>query len=142
MLLMRQAADFVTASLSNSFHLGTKGCLFDFTSDLSEARYKALQSFICSICRERMAESGAFCLADDVALVLDMAWLGESSDPHKPAAIVGNLGYDLFLTKGIRPTIWETIRAVLRDEGTKEILKLVGALLLAFLLFRLGWREK
>jgi hypothetical protein len=34
--------------LSKSFHLGTKGCLFDFTSELTEARYKALQSFDCS----------------------------------------------------------------------------------------------
>jgi len=43
-LLMRQAASFVTASLSKSVHLGTKGCLFDFTADLSEARFKALES--------------------------------------------------------------------------------------------------
>ena len=33
-LLMRQAASFVVPALSKSFHLGTKGCLFDFTSDL------------------------------------------------------------------------------------------------------------
>jgi hypothetical protein len=141
-LLMRQAASFVTASLSKSFHLGTKGCLFDFTSDLTEARYKALQSFICGVCRKRMLDSGAVSLADDLGRVLDTTWLGETSDPHSPAGIVANLGYDLFLTKGIKPTVWENIRSVLRDEGTKEILKLIGAVLLALLLFRLGLKER
>src|SRR5438874_11993120 len=43
-LLMRQAASFVVPALSKSLHLGTKGCLFDFTSELTEARYKALRS--------------------------------------------------------------------------------------------------
>ena len=63
-LLMRQAASFAVPSLSKSLHLGTKGCLFDFTSELTEARYKALQSFVCSTCRSRMQESGAVHLAD------------------------------------------------------------------------------
>jgi hypothetical protein len=137
-LLMRQAASFVVPSMSKSLHLGTKGCLFDFTSDLAEARYKALQSFICSDCRSRMQESGATHLADDVARVLDLNWLGVPSDPHSPAGIVANLGYNLFLTKGIQPTWWENIRSILRDEATKEIIKLVFAILLATLLLRLG----
>src|SRR2546429_6754616 len=98
-LLMRQAASFAVPSLSKSLHLGTKGCLFDFTSELTEARYKALQSFVCSTCRSRMQESGAVHLADDTTHVLDFSWLGATSDPHCPAGIVAKLGYDLFLTK-------------------------------------------
>src|SRR5450631_17691 len=137
-LLMRQAASFNVASLSKSFHLSTKGCLFDFTSDLGEARYKGLQSFLCSVCRARMQEGGETHLADDLARVLDLKWLGETSDPHCPAGIVTNLGYDLFLTKGIKPTLWESTRSVLRDEGTKEVIKLIFAVLLAALLLRLG----
>ena len=135
---MRQGASFVAPSFSKSFHIGTKGCLFDFTSDLSEARYKALQSFVCSTCRARMQESGAVRLANDLERVLDMKWLGKPKDPYCPAGIVGKLGYDLFLTKGIKPTLWENVRSIIRDEGTKEIVKLVAALLLAILLLRLG----
>jgi hypothetical protein len=137
-LLMRQAASFVVPALSKSLHLGTKGCLFDFTSDLAEARYKALQSFVCSTCRLRMQQNGAVQLADDVARVLDFSWLGIPSAPHCPAGIVAKLGYDLFLTKGITPTFWETVRSILRDEATKEIIKLVFGILLAVLLLRLG----
>jgi hypothetical protein len=137
-LLMRQSASFIAQSVSKSVHLGTKGCLFDFTADLSEARYKALQSYICSVCRERLADAGAIHLAEDLARVLDTKWLGTPSDPCCPAGIVANLGYDLFLTKGIKPTLWESVRAVLRDEATKELVKLIAAVLLAALLIRLG----
>jgi hypothetical protein len=137
-LLMRQAASFVTPSLSKSVHLGTKGCLFDFTADLGEARYKALQSFICSDCCERMRKAGAANLANDLERVLDLKWLGEPRDPHCPAGIVAKLGYNLFLTKGIEPTRWETFVSILRDEGTKEFVKIVFAILLAAILLRLG----
>ena len=140
-LLMRQAAGFVVPTLSKSLHLCTKGCLFDFTSDLTEARYKALQSFVCSTCRSRIQESGAVHLADDITRVLDFNWLGIPSDPHCPAGIVAKLGYDLFHTKGIQPTFWENIRSVLRDEATKEAIKLVFAILLAALLLRIGLKE-
>jgi hypothetical protein len=140
-LLMRQATSFAVPSLSKSFHLGTKGCIFDFTSNLAEARYKALQSFICSTCRSRMLKSGATHLADDVVRVLGFDWLGIPSDPHCPAGIVEKLGYDLFHTKGLEPTFWENIRSLLRDEATKEIVKLVFAILLAALLLRLGLKE-
>ena len=137
-LLMRQGASFVTPSLSKSVHLGTKGCLFDFTADLGEARYKALQSFICGDCRERMHGAGAVNLASDLEHMLDLKWLGEPSDPHCPAGIVAKLGYNLFLTKRIEPTRWETFVSVLRDEGTKEFVKIVFAILLAAILLRLG----
>jgi hypothetical protein len=140
-LLMRQAASFIVPAVSKSLHLGTKGCLFDFTSDLAEARYKALQSFVCSACRSRIQENGTSHLADDIARVLNFSWLGIPSDPHCPAGIVAKLGYNLFLTKGIEPTTWETIRSILRDEATKEIIKLVFAILLAALLLRLGLKE-
>jgi hypothetical protein len=137
-LLMRQAASFVVPSLGRSFHLGTKGCLFDFTADLGEARYKALQSFVCSVCRQQMKESGHPDLADDLVHVLDLNWLGVPTDPHCLAGIVAKLGYNLFLTKGIEPTLWENLRSILRDEATKEFVKLLFAVLLAALLFRLG----
>ena len=141
-LLMRQAASFVVPSLGKSFHLGTKGCLFDFTADLGEARYKALQSFVCSVCREQMKKSGHPHLADDLITVLDSNWLGVPTDPHCPAGIVAKLGYNLFLTKGIEPTLWENLKSLLRDEATKEFVKLLFAILVALLLFRLGLKDK
>ena len=137
-LLLRQAVSFAAPSLSKSVHLGTKGCLFDFTAELSDARYKALQGFVCSVCRGRLIDNGSTHIADEVVRVLNMNWLGKLDDPHCPAGIVAKLGYNLFLTQGIRPTLWETIRGSLRDEGTKELVKLIGGVILATLIFWLG----
>ena len=136
--LMRQSASFVSPSVSKSVHLGTKGCLFDFTADLKDARYKALQAFVCSLCREHLAAGGAPELAEDLLRVLDTRWFGATSDPNCPAGIVANLGYDLFLTQGIKPTVWERLRSLLLDEGTKELLKLAGGIALVALLLWLN----
>lgn len=140
-LLIRQAASFAAASVSRSLHLGTKGCLFDFTGDLGDARYKALQSYVCKVCQTRLQEAGALHILPDILKPLDMSWLGKVVDPYSPSGIVAKLGYNLFLTQGIKPSLWETIRGTLRDEGTKELLKLVSALVLAGLLVWLGWKR-
>jgi len=76
-------------------------------------------------------------IADDVVRVLDMQWLGRQSDPHssehrcKPRI-------QPFLTQGIKPTLLEALRAGLRDEGTKELVKLIGGVILAGLLVWFG----
>lgn len=137
-LLLRQAVGLAAPSLSTSIHLGTKGCIFDFNPDLGDARYKALQGYVCSVCRARLRNDGLEYVADEVVQVLDMQWLGKVEDPHCPAGIVAKLGYNLFLTQGIKPTLWESVRAGLRDEGTKELVKLIGGVLLAALLIWLG----
>lgn len=137
-LLLRQAASFAAPSLSKSIHLGTKGCLFDFTAELSDARYKALQGYVCSVCRALLKRDGVPHIADEVVGVLSMNWLGKLDDARSPTAIVAKLGYNLFWTQGIRPTWWEAVRGSLRDEGTKELVKLLGGLILAALLIWLG----
>lgn len=137
-LLLRQSVGFASPSLSKSIHLGTKGCLFDFNADLSDARYKALHGFVCTQCRNRLRSDDMESIADDVVRVLDMQWLGRQSDPHSPSSIVAKLGYDLFLTQGIKPTLLEALRAGLRDEGTKELVKLIGGVILAGLLVWFG----
>lgn len=106
-MLMQQAAGLAAPSLSKSIHLGTKGCLFDFTANLGEARYKALQGFVCSVCRDRLQKDNAPQIADDVVKILSMDWLGKLEDPLCPAGIVKKLGYDLFLTQGIKPSVLE-----------------------------------
>jgi hypothetical protein len=140
-LLIRQACSHASP-LGDSVHLGTRGCLFDFTAVLSDARYKSLQAFICSTCRATLAKKGLSGLADDVVTLLDMRWLGASSDPLSPAGIALKLGYDLFLTRGLKPTLLESVRALLRDELVKELLKLIFGLLLAWALFRFGLKGK
>jgi hypothetical protein len=141
-LLLRQAASFRAPAVSKSIHLGTKGCLFDFTPELGDVRYKSLQAYVCSICRERLRANGFADVADDLVQALDTRWLGKLDDPYSPASIVGKLGYNLFVTQGIKPTWSEVVRDTLRDEGTKELVKLIGAVMLAALLLWLGLSGK
>jgi hypothetical protein len=70
-----------------------------------------------------------------------MNWLGKVDDPLSPAGITRELGYNLFLTQGIKPTLWESIRATLRDEGSKELIKMIGLIIGALLLFWLGLKS-
>lgn len=52
--------------------------------------------------------------------------LGVPTIPSCPTAIVAKLGYDLSRTRGIEPSLSESLRSLLRDEATKELLKLIG----------------
>ena len=139
-LTLRQAVGIISPSLNRSRHLGTRACLFDFAQKLEDTRFKTLHGFICNDCRAALGADGYDRLGEDVSRVSDTRqWLGKPEDPTSPASIVAKLGYDLFLTKGVTPTFWESARAALRSDGVQGFIKLLYALLLAYLLFRLGW---
>ena len=144
-LILREAVAIVSPSLRGSIHMGTKGCLLDFTRSLDEARFKVLQGFVCRYCRTVLDQDGLLGLADELVKVLKKDWLGKSSDPHSPASIASNLGYDLFLTKGLQPTVWESFGAWLQKDGVPEFLKLmgtiIGGIILAIILFWFGIRQ-
>lgn len=140
-IVVRQAIGFICPSFISSQHLGTKGCLFDFTPILADAKFKALQGFICHECRSSLAAAGHADLADALEPILSRKWIRRKSIPGSPASIMSKLGYDLFLAKGLQPTVWETIKSTLRKEGVKEILKIAATLLIAALLVWLGLRR-
>src|SRR5215469_16766959 len=96
-----------------SQHLGTKGCLFDFTSQLADVKFKTLGGFICSDCRQALASDGHSDLPDCLEKVLTRRWIRRRSLPGSPASIVSKFGYDLFITKGPQPTFIETLVSTL-----------------------------
>jgi hypothetical protein len=141
-LILREAVSFVSPSLRGSVHLGTKGCLCDFTQSLEDARLKVVQGFICSDCQASLTTDGHPHLAAHLISVLDTGrWLGKTDDPATPAGIVSSFGYDLFKTKGVKPSFWEKTQATLREEGVKEFIKLIGGIILAALLLWFGLKK-
>jgi hypothetical protein len=58
MLALRHAIALRCRYFAANTHVGTKGCLFDFTDDLAEARFKVLLGFICDECRRVLVSSG------------------------------------------------------------------------------------
>lgn len=121
-------------------HLQTRGCLGDFNETLRDVRYKILQGFLCHDCRS-IVESGLG--AERTALwttLLSKTWLGETNETTAPANLVAKLGYNLFVTKGLAPTRTEKLLNTIQEEGVKELLKVAGAVILAGLIFYLGWK--
>lgn len=137
-IIVREAVSSVSPQLRGSVHLGTKGCLFDFTYDLDDVRFKVLNAFVCNHCVMALTADHLPRLPNEIQKVLSKKWLGLSSKAGSPAAIASKLGHDLFTTKGLQPTFWEQLLKVFREEGTKQVLAIVGIILGAFLLAWLG----
>src|SRR6266478_2092996 len=101
-LILRQSVAMISPSLSGSVHLGTKGCLCDFSQSLDEVRLHVLNGFICRHCSAELEAAGFSQLPDQLVCILKKDWLGKSTEPNTPAGIAANLGYDLFITKGLK----------------------------------------
>jgi len=144
-LILRESVAFISTSLSGSVHLGTKGCLCDFTASLSEVRLKVLNGFVCSYCRAALQSDGFAILADELVYILGKDWIGTSTDPRTPAGIAANLGYDLFITKGLKASKWEIMLTLLQQEGVKQLISIIGAvlqfILIALLILWLGLKR-
>jgi hypothetical protein len=139
-LLIRESVGAMSQSLRAPVHLGTKGCLFDFTPSLQDVRGKVFNGFICAHCRAALAAEGLSDLTLQLERLLRRKWLGRPTDPETPAGIAFHLGYDLFVTKGLRATPWESVKSTARHEGTKQLATVLGAALIAMLLLILGLR--
>jgi hypothetical protein len=119
-------------------HLGTRGCLYDFCAELSDARQKALAIGVCRSCESIISDSGHPDLVGDLRVILSKRWLGSRADPTSPAAIISKLKRDLFITKGLEPGWIERARMTLMQEGIKQILAIVGIVVAAILIAVFG----
>jgi len=113
-LVIRESVSAISPSLRGSIHYGTKGCLFDFTPYLEYTRYKILNAFICTHCRNLLIKDGLPDLANEIVAILSKEWVGKTSDLSSPAGISSKLGYDLFLTKGLNASNWEKFSYIIK----------------------------
>lgn len=137
-LVLREGVASISRRLRGSQHLGTKGCLCDFTASLDEVRMKVLNAYVCAHCENAMVSDGYEHLASELRELLSKRWLGRIDDTESPAAISAQLGYNLFVTRGLSPTWRERTLAVLQEEGAKEAVKLVFSIVGGALLLWLG----
>jgi hypothetical protein len=114
-------------------HLGTRGCLMDFSAELSDARQMVLAGFVCQTCESVLSSQGYSGLVPELRHLLSRRWLGSSADPASPAGIVSKLGYDLFITKGLQPNPLESARMTLAKEGVKQVYTVIGTVIAAVL---------
>lgn len=139
-LVVREALAGICPELRGSLHFGSKACICDFNQLLADVRLKVINGFVCSYCRHALDTSGHKFVADEVELVLSKDWIGDLSSSASVASTIEKLGVNLFVTKGLTPTFAERIVSAVREDGIKELIKLVYAIILAGMLFYLGWK--
>jgi hypothetical protein len=77
-------------------------------------------------------------MADEILPLLERGWLGNANDPNSPATLTSKLGFNLFTTKGLEPGFWESIFKAFQGEGAKELIKVIGGIILAILILIFG----
>lgn len=108
-----------------SSHVATRGCLFDFSAHLSDAKFKALNGHICSDCTKAMQRVGDGSLAKDLEKALNLAWLGSTDDSSSPASTAAKLGLNLFLSKNIGPSRPDRVKAFAATHLTEIAVAIV-----------------
>jgi hypothetical protein len=140
-LLLSESVLFLNKSYRQLYHFGTKGCVFDFNSSIDDIKLKTLQGFVCSHCRDILNEGGHRDFADELTSILSKKWLGSLTDPSSPSTIIAKLGYNMFVTKGLKPSFWEILQGTLQQDIPKQIINIIGTIILALLLLYLGLKK-
>lgn len=140
-LIMELAIDFACGAAYPNRHVTTRGCSFDFTAELADARFSVLSGFLCAQCLEVIRKAHSDQLAEDAQMLLKKEWLGTVGEPSGVSVTAKKLGYDLFHTKGVTPTWWERTRTILEQEVVKTILKIIATVVGAGLLIYFGFRS-
>ncbi len=139
-LTVREALAGICPSLQGSQHFGTKACICDFNQELADVRLKVITGYVCSQCRNTLDAEVDEDLASEVEMILSKEWIGDLSSSASLASSMEKFGVNLFVTAGFTPTWRERILSTLREDGFKEFVKFLYAVLLAGLLFYLGWK--
>jgi hypothetical protein len=137
-LTIRLAIGLIDPRMRSWRHLGTKGCLWDFNPYLDDVRQKILLGYVCDECRKNLENGVLAPIVPDLTHILSKTWIGNKNDPQSVASICSKLGYDLFIAKGLQPTFHETMISILQQEGLKEIIKWIFAIILAIVLVWIG----
>ena len=137
-LIVRESVASMCSRLRGSVHLGTRGCLCDFTQNLSEARLKVLSGFICYSCRKTLDDEGFSAVAEILPTILSRNWVGALDNPSSISSRLKKLKLDLFHTSGLESNFSETTSQLLKEQVVREAIKLAGVVIGAALLIYLG----
>jgi hypothetical protein len=140
-LIVREAVASICPELRSPIHFTSKGCICDFNYSLDDVRLKVLNGFICNYCRDRLKACGYESLPDEAESVLNRAWIGDVTSTASVASTLSKFGVDLFMTKGLVPTWGERLLSAAKEDGAKELIRLIYVLLAAGLIFYLGWQK-
>ena len=143
LVVLRAAYSATEKGAWETIHLGTRGCVFDFTRNLQDTRIMTLVGLgVCHDCRRALEKDGFTQSPDEIGHVVERSWLGKRSEPGTPANIMARLGYDLFLTRGFTSTFRERVTQLLEEDAAKELIKLIFLAVGTALLLWLGLKSR
>jgi hypothetical protein len=140
-MLVRTSIDKACKGSFPSRHIGTKGCCFDFSAQINDARFFVLLGFICSNCKSAIEKATSGQLLKDASILLEKAWLGTTSEPSDVSVTSKKLGHDLFHTMGVNPTFKEKLRNIITEEVSKGFIKVLFLILGTAMLIYLGFKK-
>lgn len=123
-------------------HYVTRGCILDFDEYIEDFRFSTLGG-ICGECDAILDEKLKHDPPSKNAFntLLDRRWLGSLSESGSVVSVAKKaFNYDIYLSKGLTPNKWEVLLDRFTGDWLDEVLKLVFALALAYLLLRFGLR--
>lgn len=123
-----------------SRHFGSRGCIFDYTADLGDTRGKVLSGFICSDCTTLVKSHSSDSALAALQALAQRDWLVKPEGPLSPASTASALGYNLFVTKGLKPSVWERARTTLAEEGIKQVLTVIALVIGTAIVVWLGFK--
>lgn len=136
--IVQQSSLLFLAPKFSGNHRATRGCIFDFNADLGDLRNKILLGYICEDCERELSTLLGDEALERIRRIVDSKWIGKVEETGSVASLLKNsFGYDLYRTRGARPS-WgerasEAFQGVLVSESIKNVLTLLLILILAWL---------
>jgi hypothetical protein len=120
-------------------HYFTKGCLFDYNEYIQDGRLMVLVGDVCESCRRMALEAGRQAELDALLTMIDHTWIGDTTKNDTVASVLKKVfDYDLYVSRGLSANRLETFWDNVTSSSTQEFVRLLAAVLLAYLLLKFG----
>ncbi len=120
-------------------HYMTKGCVRDYNQYLEDTRLMVLVGSLCDTCQQRATEAAKSTELEALLALLDKGWVGDMTSSTSVASVLKKVyDYDLYVTRGVSVNRLETFWDNVSSSSAQEFVRVVFAIVLAFLLLKFG----
>lgn len=120
-------------------HYFTKGCLLDFNEYIQDARLMVLVGNVCETCRQLSMKAGKVTELQALLELVDHEWIGDMTKSDSVASVLKKVyDYDLYVSRGLSVNRLETFWDNISSSSAQEFIRIVAAIILAFLLLKFG----
>jgi hypothetical protein len=118
----------------------TMGCQFEYTPGKELDRVDIALGFICQEHRQIISSELGEGVFADAEMLFSFSWLGKPDDESATFSKVKKLfNYDLRKDSGYRRGLWGRVEAnLMRSDMTRELVKGIVLIFIAYLLFKFG----